>query len=1181
MAAKSLKPADFVHLHNHSHYSLLDGLQKIPAMLDRVKEFGMSAVALTDHGSLSGAIEFYQEAQQRDLKPIIGIEAYVAARKHTDKDPQLDRRRFHLILLAMNNTGYQNLMRLSTIANLEGFYHKPRIDHDLLEQYGQGLIVLSGCMGGELGHYLDNNQPKKAKEVAQWYQKVFGDRYYIEVQDHVSSLGNYEQLNQQLLALAKQLSIEAVVTSDAHYLNQADRQAHEVLLCVQTGAFLDEKNRMSLADWDLHLADPKEIISRWQAKSPELITNTAAIAKRCKLELEFGQILIPKFPTPAKLSQMDYLKQLVWQGLAERYKAKKVKSEAEAKKLLPKEVIERAEYELKVISSMDFSGYFLIVWDFCRWGKEQGIVFGPGRGSAAGSIIAYGLKITEVDPLRYGLLFERFLNPDRISMPDIDIDIQDTRRDEVIDYVVSKYGQDRVASIVTFGTMAARNALRDVARVLRLPFAEALRLAKLVPPPVQGRHIPLAKSLQDNPILKQEYQQASDEVKQVFDMATQLEGTIRNHGVHAAGVVIAPDDILKFTPLENSQKGVVATQYSMNPIEDLGLLKMDFLGLSNLTTIKNALRIIKKVYGQEIDIDKLPLDDEPTYQLLARGDTVGIFQLESDGMRQYLKQLKPSNFEEVAAMTALYRPGPLSAGLTDAYIKRKQGIEEISVPHPVFEEILKETYGTLVYQEQVMRISRDVCGFSGGEADVLRKAIGKKIRSVMNKMERRFIDGGVEHAQVPKSIMEKMWQDIVGFADYAFNKSHSICYGLIAYQTAYLKANHFPAFMAALMSSDSGNLDRLGIEIVECRDRQIEVLPPDINESFHEFAVVEQSGQPTRIRFAFDAIKNVGHGLVAEIIAARDGGGHFKDIHDFLKRTKAGLLNRKAWESLIKAGVFDKFASRSSLLDQLDSIISTAQKLQKEATSGQTDLFGETKDPQAQKSTLQLKLEPPEQTVPNEYLIWERELLGLYITKHPLAAYEQYFKTQASSIASLTKDNQAEVDLVGLVKAVRLTTTKQSQQMAFVQLEDLSAQIALVVFPDAFSKTADLWQVDAILKVSGSLKSNGSDELQLIVNQAQALDQAQLTAAQATPAKPAPSQTKPQCVYLRLASSQESDKLLKIKQTLEAHPGNKQVVLVLGPDTAKQVLRLPQRVTIGSELLDQLTTVLGANHVKT
>ena len=1200
MAAKSLKPADFVHLHNHSHYSLLDGLQKVPAMLDKAKDLGMKAIALTDHGSLSGAIEFYQQAKKRDLNPIIGIETYVAARAHTDKDPQKDRQRFHLILLAIDQTGYQNLMKLSSIANLDGFYHKPRIDHKLLEKYNQGLIALSGCMAGELGHYLTSDQDKKAKQTAQWYQQLFGDRYYIEIQDHSHKSEVQAKLNDQLLKLADELKIKAVVTADAHYLNPEDQEAHEVLLCVQTGSFLDETNRMSLKDYDIYLSDPKQIIKRWGAKRPDLITNTAEIAKRCQLEIEFGRILLPSFPTPKGLSQPDYLRQLVYQGLSKRYGDGKAKTEAAAKKSLAKAVVERAEYELKVINAEDFSGYFLVVWDFCLWGKQQGIFFGPGRGSAAGSIVSYGLDITTIDPLKYGLLFERFLNPDRISMPDIDIDIQDNRRDEVINYVTEKYGQDRVANIVTFGTMAARNALRDVARVLRLPFTEAMRLAKLVPPPVQGRHTPLATTLKNNSVLKAEYQQGSAEVKRVFDMATILEGTIRNHGVHAAGVVIAPDELVKFTPLEMSQKGVVATQYSMNPIEDLGLLKMDFLGLSNLTTIKNALRIIKKVYGKDIDIDKLTLQDKPTYKLLAAGDTTGIFQLESDGMKQYLRRLKPTNFEEVAAMTALYRPGPLKAGLVDSYINRKHGQEDIKVAHPAFAPALQPTYGTLVYQEQVMRISREVCGFSGGQADTLRKAIGKKIREVMNQLEKDFIDGGVEHSKVPRKIMEKTWQDIVGFADYAFNKSHSICYGLIAYQTAYLKANYLPAFMAALMTSDSGDLDRLSVEIAECKHNGLEVLPPDINESFHEFAVVKQDNQPTKIRFAMDAIKNVGHGLVAEVIAARDKDGHFKDLPDFLIRVKAGLLNRKAWESLIKAGVFDKFASRYSLLDSLDQIVSYSAGLQKAASSGQTDLFGTQDGNQHQPSWLK-NLKPAETTPPNEYLNWERQLLGLYLSQHPLQAYQGYFD-QHQQISQLSADNQAEVELVAMVKVIRTVTTKKGQAMAFVTVEDLSDELDLVVFPDTYSATVDVWQPDAILQLKGKTQAanDDSDNLQLIVNQATEVDPQALATKPAVENSPQPvkqpspaaldpkptkqpqaAPKKPDRLWLRLLNSDDTAKLEAIKTALDEHPGQTEVVLVLGADSNKQLLRLPQRVATNPKLVKRLKTTVGASNVKT
>ncbi|MDO8265912.1 MAG: DNA polymerase III subunit alpha, partial [Candidatus Saccharibacteria bacterium] len=729
----NLQPADFVALHNHTHYSLLDGLQKVVPMVERVKELGMKAVAITDHGTMSGAVELYKEATAKGIKPIIGMETYVASRGHNDREPSKDKANYHLILLAMNNTGYQNLMRLSTIANLEGFYYKPRIDHELLEKYNEGLIVLSGCIGGEVGDAIRQEQYDQAIEVAKWYKKIFGDRYYIELQDHghpdhPHGWVDQQNANKQLIKLAKELSLPCVVTMDAHYLKHEDQEAHEILLCVQTGSFIDDEKRMSLKDFELHIADPKEVIGRWQDTLPEAIMNTKKIADRCSVELNLGGILIPKFPLPEGVTEKQHLDENVFRGLAYRYGNKSEDdalnlSVEEIKKSLPENVLDRVSYELQIVDQMGFNGYFLIIADFMNWGKKEGIVFGPGRGSAAGSIIAYSLKITELDPLKFDLLFERFLNPDRISMPDIDIDIQDTRRDEVIQYCVEKYGEDRVANIVTFGRMAARNAVRDVSRVLRVPYGDADRLAKMIPPPVQGRHIPLAVSVKENVELRNEYKNNPVAAK-VFDLAIQLEGTIRSHGVHAAGVVIAPDDIVKFVPLEKAQKGVIATQYSMGPVEELGLLKMDFLGLSNLTIINNTLRIIKRVYDVEINIDRIPMDDVKTFELLQRGDTTGVFQFESAGMKRYLRDLKPTEFGDIVAMGALYRPGPLSAGLTDSYIRRKNGLEETIYDHPLMKASLEPTYGVLVYQEQFMQISRDVCGFSGGEADTLRKAIG-------------------------------------------------------------------------------------------------------------------------------------------------------------------------------------------------------------------------------------------------------------------------------------------------------------------------------------------------------------------------------------------------------------------------------------------------------------------------
>lgn len=1201
MTAKSnnLKPSDFVHLHNHTHHSVLDGLQKPKNMIPRVKELGMEAVAVTDHGTLSGAIEVYSAANAEGIKPIIGIETYVAARSHLDKDPSKDKARYHLILLAMNNQGYENLMRLSTIANLEGFYHKPRIDHDLLEKYNEGLIVLSGCIGGEVGENLRYDQDEKAYEIANWYKQIFGDRYYLEIQDHGHMWSEQDRVNKKLIKMSEELDIPGVVTCDAHYLKHEDQEAHEVLLCIQTGSFLSDDNRMSLTDTDLYLTDPRDIIKRWSDK-PDFVTNTKKIADRCSVDITLGEILIPKFPLPNKnLTEKSYLHQLVYRGLVERYlentdEVNKLSTES-CKKLLPPEILKRAEYELDVISSMGFDGYFLIVQDFIVWGKSQGIVFGPGRGSAAGSIVAYGLKITELDPLKYDLLFERFLNPDRISMPDIDIDIQDSRRDEVIKYCVDKYGQDQVAHIATFGTMAARNAIRDVARVLEVPYAETDRLAKMVPPPVQGRHIPLEVSLLDNQDLKYEYEN-NPTAKRVFDLAVRLEGTIRSHGVHAAGVVIAPDEIVKYTPLEMAQKGVVATQYPMGPVEDLGLLKMDFLGLSNLTIVKNATRIIRKVHGKEIDLERLPLNDKATYELLGRGETTGVFQFESGGMKRYLKQLKPQVFEDIVAMGALYRPGPLTAGLTDKFIARKNGIEPVEYGHEMMKPALEPTYGVLVYQEQVMRIAVDMCGLSGGEADTLRKAIGKKKLDLMAKMKVGFVDGMIKHSGVTREFAEGFWKELEGFADYAFNKSHSACYGLIAYWTAYLKA-HYPAeFMAAVMTSDFDDTDRLAIEISECRHMGIQVLAPDVNESFMEFGVVPETGE---IRFGMAAIKNVGGNAVEEILRARSSKeGSFKSIEDFVRRVSTRIVNRKSWESLIKSGAFDKFGDRQQLLFNLDRILAYGQKIQKEIDSGQANLFGESIDAEV---AAKLELDdPPTQLSEKEALIWERELLGLYLSKHPLDGYDEYLEEHSVPLKSLTSDMEGKKTTVGgVITTVREITTKNGAKMAFVGLEDKSGEIEVIVFPKAFADTPDLWVQDNVVLIEGKINSkdrdgNVSEEIKVMVDSAKLItDQAlkifepsgkkkSLPKSSKTNKKSSPSTNqnseKPKILYMHIKNPDEQDKLLAIKKVLNKSPGQSEAILVIG-DNKKTAIRLPFKVKLSQDLDNELAQILGSGCV--
>lgn len=1223
-----LTPADYVHLHNHTHHSLLDGLTKIPDLVARVKDMGMTACAITDHGTMSGTIEFYKAAKAAGIKPIIGMEAYVAARGRADRDPQKDKARYHLILLAMNNTGYRNLMKLSTLANLEGMYYKPRIDHELLEQYNEGLIALSACASGELGEQLRLDNYAEAKRIASWYKSIFGDRYYLELQDHghpdcPSKWDVQVKINQYLEQLSAELGIECVISSDGHYLNHADQDAHEILLCVGTGSYLSDEKRMSLKDFELHVTDPADIIARWNKTNPQAVANTKRIAERCNIDIELGKILIPKFPTPNGESEKEYLDHLVYTGMAVRYAGlsledAKTKSNQALRELLSEPQRERLDMEFGVLDTMGYNGYFLIVQDFINWGKSQGIIFGPGRGSAAGSIIAYALNITDLDPLKYDLLFERFLNPDRISMPDIDIDIQDTRRNEVIEYCANKYGHDRVANICTFGTMAARASVRDVARVLQVPYGESDRLAKLIPPPVQGRHVPIKKSLVDDPDLKKEYE-TNPTAKTVYDFASQLEGTIRSHGVHAAGVVIAPDDLVKFVPLEMAQKGVVATQYPMSPVEELGLLKMDFLGLSNLSIINNALRIIRKVYKTEIDLSQLPLDDEETYKLFQRGDTTGVFQLESAGMKRYLRQLRPSVFEDIIAMVALYRPGPMQ--FIDSFIKRKHGEEPITYLHPGMENSLQNTYGILVYQEQFMQISKEWCGFTGGQADTLRKAVGKKKIDLMQKVKPEFVEGAIKVGGATAAIAETFWDQLEEFANYCFNKSHAACYGLIAYWTAYLKAHYPDAFMAALMTSDQDDTERLAIEMTECKHMGIDVLNPDVNESFVEFAVVPGEN---KIRFGMAAVKGVGVGAVEEILRARALDGGFSSIEDFAKKVSTTKFNRKAWESLIKTGAFDAFGDRSHLLFNLDTIQAFASKVQKEAASGQTDLFSLLGDAAAATQPTVTLQPAPSQHSDKERLMWERELMGLYISAHPLDSFETYLREQTQPLSQLKPDYDGrEMTLGGIITNVRTIITKSGTRMAFVALEDKFGEGEVIVFPNLYEQVGAKLVQDAVVRVTGKNSArdrdgNLGDESKLIANEIVLIDDTEMAryestgrvmstpkmsaavkkerrakhrgqqpvrtpapastaqpgaAAQHTTVTPAPAPPL-QKLYVHIKNPDDHEALTMLKHACKDNPGSVEIILVLGVDK-KSAIRLPFQVDDNPQLLATLVEHLG------
>lgn len=1232
--ATKLKPSDYVHLHNHTHHSLLDGLTKIPDLVGAIKDMGMEAVAMTDHGTMSGTVDFYKAAKDTGIKPVIGMEAYVAARSRHDRDPSKDKARYHLILLAMNETGYKNLMKLSTIANLEGIYYKPRIDHDLLEELNEGIIALSACASGEVGEALRNGDYEKARDTAAWYKSIFGDRYYLELQDHghpdcPAKWDVQVEINKGLDRLATELDIPCVVTSDGHYLSHDDQDAHEILLCVGTGSFLADEKRMSLKDFELHVTDPVDIIERWSVTNPEAVANTKRIADRCNVEIDLGGILIPKFPVPEGETEKSFLDTLVYQGMAMRYadiepEQAKTMSVEDVKPLLNQEQTERLDMELGVLDKMGYNGYFLIVQDFINWGKDQGIIFGPGRGSAAGSIIAFALKITDLDPLKYGLLFERFLNPDRISMPDIDVDIQDTRRDEVIQYCSDKYGADHVSNIVTFGKMAARAAVRDVARVLQVPYAEADRLSKMIPPPAQGRHIPLKKSIVDDVDLKKEYD-TNPTAKQVFDFAVRLEGTIRSHGVHACGVVIAPDTLVNYLPLEMAQKGVVSTQFPMGEVEELGLLKMDFLGLSNLTIINNALRIIRKVYKDEIDLSKLPLDDAKTYELFQRGDTTGVFQLESAGMKRYLRDLKPTVFEDIIAMVALYRPGPMQ--FIDSFIKRKHGQEEITYLHKGMEASLSSTYGILVYQEQFMQISKEWCGFTGGQADTLRKAVGKKKIDLMRKVKVDFVKGAVEHGGSDAKTAEIFWEQLEEFANYCFNKSHAACYGLISYWTAYLKAHYPDAFMAALMTSDQDDIDRLAIEIGECKHMGLKVLSPDVNESFVEFAVVPGEDQ---IRFGMAAIKGVGVAAVEEILRARQDG-KFESIEDFAKRVSTSKVNKKAWESLIKAGAFDAMGDRSDLLYNLETVQAFASKLQKEALSGQTDLFGNLTGAESIQPTITLQTAPAKHT-DKERLTWERELLGLYISAHPLDNYDAYFEEQTTPIAFMKPEfDGKKVTIGGLVSTVRTIVTKSGTKMAFVGLEDKSGEGEVIVFPNLYEQVGAKLVQDAVIRAEGKISARDRDgnltsDTKMIADSINEVTDKELrdyestgrkmeapkmsskviterraafksakngtptpvasaSASTATEEKPKPVAARPvtdippvKKLYVHIKDPDNHTALLALKQACSGFPGGTDIILVLGADK-KSAIRLPFQIDGSDVLVGELVKLLGEDCV--
>lgn len=1019
----------------------------------------MDSVALTDHGTMYGIVEFYKKAKQKGIKPIIGSEVYVARKTRFDKEPRIDDKQFHLILLVKNRTGYENLIKLTTKAWLEGFYYKPRIDKELLKEHSEGLIALSACIKGEVAQAIIKGHPEKAEELAKEYEGIFGKgNFYLEIQHH-PNLEYQDKVNQEFIKISKKLKIPLVATHDVHYLNPDDAEAQDVLMAVQTGSKIDDEDRLTMKNEDFSMR-PIEKMAEWFKNVPEAITNTQKIVEQCNFELELGKTQLPYFTVPNGKTPEDYLKDLCHQGLAKRFEN------------AAKDVLDRLEYELSIITQTGFSSYFLIVSDFVNWAKNNDIVVGPGRGSAAGSLVSYLLNITDLDPIKYDLLFERFLNPERISMPDIDLDFADTRRDEVIDYIRNKYGENHVAQIITFGTMAARAAIRDVGRALNYAYSLCDQLAKMVP---FGMN--LQRAINESSELNHAYK-TDDGARKIIDMALKLEGVVRHASTHACGLVITREPLDKIVPRQHpsGDDKTIVSQYEMYSVEDLGLLKIDLLGLKNLTIIENTLRIIKNTKGEKIDISSLPLDDAPAYKLLQQGKTTGVFQLESGGMKRNLKELKPTSFEDVIAMVALYRPGPIE--FIPEFIARKHGLKKITYLHPQLEPILKNTYGICVYQEQLMAIARDLAGFTLAEADILRKAVGKKIRKLLDEQKSKMIDGMVMN-KIPEDIAQKIWQWAEPFASYGFNRSHAACYALIGYQTAYLKARFPTEFMCALMTSDEGDIERVAFLVSECQEMGIEILPPNINESLANFTVVG----PKTIRFGLSAIKNVGSNIVAAIVNERKTNGPYKSVADLIERIESKDLNKKSLESLVKSGALDVLGERNQFLLNMEALLSYAKETQKSKTNGQASLFSLNSNVE-QHATLRLAEVPP--ATKKEKLAWEKELLGLYISDHPARDHEKHLKENTLAANKITKKFTGKPVRVGgvITKIQKVITKASGKPMLFVTLEDTSGRIEIIVFPNQLEKTAVIWQEDKLVVVDGKV-NNRNDELKVICDSAE------------------------------------------------------------------------------------------------
>jgi DNA polymerase-3 subunit alpha len=1150
----------FTHLHVHTEYSLLDGMCRIPALVARARELGMNSLAITDHGVLYGTITFYREAREAGIKPIIGCELYVAPKERESK-LAADKNPYHLIVLARNDTGYRNLLKLVTIAHLEGFYYKPRVDKELLSRYHEGLVALSSCPQGEIGRLIGEGRLDDAEKAARWYKEVFGD-FYLELQKH--NIAELEKINRELINLSRKLNIPLVATNDTHYVNKDDAYAHDVLLCIQTNNTIHNEKRPRMADDSFYLKSPDEMAELF-ADVPEAITNTERVAELCDLNLEFGRLHLPEIELPPGVTADELLAQLSETGLRGRYPE------------LPSEAVNRLKYELDVIKKTQFANYFLVIWDVISFVRERNILFGV-RGSAAASIVLHCLGITDIDPLEHKLVFERFLNIERKEMPDIDLDFQDDRRDEVIKYVAQRYGQDHVAQIITFGTLGARAAIRDVGRALGMSYNYVDQVARQIP---LGPHVTIGEALEANVELRNSYRNDSS-IKHLIDTAMKLEGVARHASTHAAGVVISKEPLIKHVPLQRPSRGdeqnINMTQFAMDDIATIGLLKMDFLGLANLTILEKAKQTICKTRGIELDLHRLPLDDKKTFELLSAGETTGVFQLEGAAMRRFIKELKPTCFGDIAAMVALYRPGPKQHIPT--FIRAKHGIEPIRFPHPALAEILQETYGVIVYQDQVLLIVQAFAGYSLGEADIVRKAMGKKVPEIMKKEMQRFLSGAKKKG-FSKDVAEQVWNLIEPFAGYAFNKAHSVSYAMIAYQTAYLKANYSVEFMCALLTANMGQADKIAAAVAECQRLGIKVLPPDVSHSSETFTI-ESEGDAPAIRFGLAAIKNVGVAAIRPIISAREQGGPYKSIEDFCRRADLRNLNKRALESIIKAGAMDSLGNRGALLAGVDRILSLAQTEQRLKEKGQStmfDLWGQNVD--VPLPGLEL---PDIEASPKDKLLWEKELLGVCLSDHPFSLASQKLAAKVDVFCGQIGDELVGQTVVtaGTLTSVRQMFTKDRRPFVSAVLEDFGGSVELTAWTEVYERTRNLWVEGNTLLVKGKVKARG-EGVQLVCLSVSLYQPG--GAEEAGEAVNNKSEAySHRLLRIKIPTSSDADTdialLRQVFDILRQFPGNDEVQLAIVSDNEITKLELPDLATrYCPELHHQLVALVGEQYL--